>query len=65
MKYQQACLLAGNDVDTYVKENRVPEKCLPMQKIRKKLKMKTKSSQPPRVGIQLRYINELPKHYGS
>ena len=49
----------GNDVDTYVKENRVPGKCLPMQKIRKKLKMKTKSSQPP--SIQLRYMKELPK----
>ena len=59
MKLQQACLLAGNDVDTYVKENRVPEKCPPMQKIRKKLKMKTKSCQPP--SIQLRYMKELPK----
>lgn len=49
----------GNDVDTYVKENRVPEKCPPMQKIRKKLKMKTKSCQPP--SIQLRYMKELPK----
>ena len=49
----------GNDVDTYVKENRVPGKCPPMQKIRKKLKIKTKSSQPP--SIQLRYMKELPK----
>ena len=49
----------GNDVDTYVKNNRVPKKYHPMEKIRKKLKINKKSSEHP--GIQLRCMKELPK----